>query len=66
MIIETQRDTEQIFRQIKVLATENYKRFYDGNFKTMHDVKDIPQVLKNAFSAASMNNRSVMNAPKLE
>jgi len=71
MIIETQRDTTTLFRKIKHLACDAFEQYYPKDrdiicSQTMKDSHVVEFQTKQRMLAASLNNRAVLNGPKIE
>ena len=71
MIVETQRDTTALFRKIKHLACDAFEQYYPSYkheicFDMIKNSNEIDLQVKNKMLAASLNNRAVLNNPKIE
>ena len=64
-LVETQRNTSEVFSKIKNLATQYYQRFYDSSYQEYPNLKQVSNQLRTKSLAASLNNRAVMQGPKI-
>jgi hypothetical protein len=55
-----------MFRQIRLLATEAFKRHYDQNFVGPCEVSQVNPIAVKKVLSAAYNNRAVLIGPKLD
>ena len=60
MLVDSSRDTVQVFNQINKNATEQYQKYFDSSFKPLPIASQINDDCMTYFRVAGLNNRAVM------